>query len=114
MPICSYLVFPAPDSKEPLCQRLNRIGGCEAVAAQNEEVALLVTDTAGPEEEESLRGVLEGLEEIRALIFVFGEVEPDRGGAGVPAAGPESEPTLPESADRRDAGELVPQRGDGS
>ncbi len=47
------------------------------VEAENRDVLILVTETPGLEEEESLRSRVEALEGIEALLFTFGEIDPD-------------------------------------
>jgi nitrate reductase NapAB chaperone NapD len=74
--ICSYLVIPEEGAAPALAAQLAAVPGCEVVRAENREVLILVTDTPGPEDEASLRVVLEGLPGIRALILTFGELEP--------------------------------------
>lgn len=77
MPICSYLVVPEPGAKACLRERLAGLDGCEVVEAENRDVLILVTETPGLEEEESLRSEVEALDGIEALLFTFGEIDPD-------------------------------------
>jgi nitrate reductase NapAB chaperone NapD len=74
MPICSYLVIPAAGAAQRLCERLSALPGCEVHRARDHDVFILVTETAAPEEDEALRGQLEELKEIRALVLTFGEI----------------------------------------
>ena len=77
MPICSYLVIPEPAAKERVRRQLEVVDGCEVVEAQNRDVLILVTDTPGLEEEERLRRAVERMDGIEALLFTFGEIDPD-------------------------------------
>jgi len=77
MPICSYLVIPRDGEAHRLRRRLARIPACEVVAAKNRDLLLLVTDTSGLEEEAALRSEIESVDGIEALLFTFGEIDPD-------------------------------------
>ena len=77
MPICSYLVIPRAGAGEDVRERLSDMRGCQVVAAENRDVLILVTDTPGLEDEEELRAEVEGMEGIEALLFTFGEIDPD-------------------------------------
>jgi nitrate reductase NapAB chaperone NapD len=91
MPVCSYLVIPEPGSTEAVIARLGALPGCEAVRAENREVILLVTDTAGPQHEAELRSAMDGIDGILTMVLTFGDLEdgaplvqlggPSRGGA---------------------------------
>lgn len=76
MPICSYLVIPDDGATDRVLGRLAEIPECDAVRAENRDVVILVTDTPGLEEEHALRTRVEALEEIRALLLTFGEIDP--------------------------------------
>jgi nitrate reductase NapAB chaperone NapD len=77
MPVCSYLVMPDPGMADELEQRLAAIPGCDVASAENTPLLVLVTDTAGLEEERLLQERLEQVTGIRALVLTFGEVDPD-------------------------------------
>lgn len=77
MPVCSYLVIPEDDTLDGLARKLSALPGCDVTRAANREILLLVTDTAGPEEDRILRRRLEDLEGIRALVLAFGEIDPN-------------------------------------
>lgn len=77
MPICSYLVIPEAGASERVQARLARIPECEVVAAQNRDLLILVTETEGLEEEDDLRGTVESMDGIEALLLTFGEIDPD-------------------------------------
>jgi nitrate reductase NapAB chaperone NapD len=75
MAICSYLVIPQPGASAALCERLIALPGCEVVPAVNHDLLVLVTDTPGRDEENSLRERIERLDGIQALVLTFGEVD---------------------------------------
>lgn len=77
MPVCSYLVVPTENAAPAVKERLGALPGCEVVPAENHDLLLLVTDTAGPEEESALQAAVGGIEGIGTLVMVFGEVEPE-------------------------------------
>ena len=70
MPIMSYLAYPAEDKKRQLASVLNGLPGCEAVAATNEDVMILVTDTKDEREEEELQTKLAGIPHLVGLALV--------------------------------------------
>ncbi|NIP58536.1 MAG: hypothetical protein GWO00_11250, partial [Gemmatimonadetes bacterium] len=74
MPICSYLVIPEKGAAREVESRLGEIPGCDVIRARNRDVLILVTDTPGLEEESELRGEVEGLDGIQALLLTFGEI----------------------------------------
>jgi nitrate reductase NapAB chaperone NapD len=77
MPVCSYLVVPDPGAADSVAQRLSVLPGCDVARAENRDLLLLVTDTPGPEEDAQLRGTLETMEGIQALVLSFGEIDPE-------------------------------------
>lgn len=80
MPICSYLAVPIPGHGESLSARLGALPGCEVIHATNRDVMVLLTETSGRAEEESLRSSLEAVEGLAALVLTFGELEADPSG----------------------------------
>jgi nitrate reductase NapAB chaperone NapD len=77
MPICSYLVIPEPGSGDSLARRLDALSECDVTPSRTGDVLLLVTDTPGPAEDRELRGRIEGMEGIQAVVITFGEIDPD-------------------------------------
>jgi nitrate reductase NapAB chaperone NapD len=75
--ICSYLVVSEPGASAQVADRLTALAGCEVVAAENQDVLILVTDTVGLEEESALRRRVEAMDGIQALLLTFGEIDPD-------------------------------------
>jgi nitrate reductase NapAB chaperone NapD len=77
MAVCSYLVIPEEGATDAVEARLAALPGCETSRAENREVILLVTDTEGAEQETSLRQQLESVDGVLAMIFTFGEIDPE-------------------------------------
>lgn len=76
MPICSYLVIAETGAIDDLARRLEAVPGCDVARAENRDLLLLVTDTPGPDEDATLRGRLERMDGIHALVLAFGEIDP--------------------------------------
>ena len=77
MPICSYLVIPERGAVDSVEERLEALAGCEVARAENREILILVTETPGLEKENELRERVEAMEGIQALLFTFGEIDPE-------------------------------------
>lgn len=77
MPICSYLVMVDDDATPDVARRLAALPGCEVTPARETDVLILVTDTPDLAEEEALRRRVEEIDGIQALLFTFGEIDPD-------------------------------------
>jgi len=75
MPVCGYVVVTRPGSRDRAAEKLSRLGGCEVVRAENDDVLLLVTESAGPDAEAGLRDRVEAIPEIQTLVMSFGEIE---------------------------------------
>ncbi|MDH3272347.1 MAG: chaperone NapD [Gemmatimonadota bacterium] len=86
MPICSYLVLTEPGATTAVADRLERMPRCDVVRAKNRDLLLLVTDTPGLREEETLRSRIEATEGIQALLLTFGEVVPGASNQGPSAS----------------------------
>jgi len=76
MPICSYVIHPAPGQCDRLSESLNLLKGCSAVRADLHEVILLVTETDSEDEERALQATLKDQPELYAMAMTFGEVSP--------------------------------------
>ena len=76
MPITSYLAYPFEGQREELSVQLSRLKGCEVLAATNEQLLILVTDTRTSLEEEELWRELQSLPALERLDLVFGHLEP--------------------------------------
>lgn len=75
MPILSYLVLPVAGAADQVARRLAAIPGCEVARAENRDLLILVTETAGATEEQELQGALAELEGVRAVSLTFGDVD---------------------------------------
>ncbi len=76
MPIKSYLALAHSGRRDELRQAIHALG-CHTVAAQNDEVLIVLTDTPSESEDERLLEALQRLEALRHLTLVaaFGEEE---------------------------------------
>lgn len=75
MPIFSYLAYPVQGVKDALLKDLNALDHCEAMAAENEEILILVTDTPDEKCENELKKKLEGLKSLQSLNMTFGHAD---------------------------------------
>ena len=75
MPIFSYLAYPVQGVKDELLKDLNALDHCEAMAAENEEILILVTDTPDEKCENELKKKLEGLKSLQSLNMTFGHAD---------------------------------------
>lgn len=78
MTILSYLVLCEPGAAPGLNGRLAALPGCDVVSAQDHDLLLLVTESAGPEQDATLRERLQAMEGVSALVLTFGNVDPDQ------------------------------------
>ncbi|CAM2065271.1 hypothetical protein SCOR_07820 [Sulfidibacter corallicola] len=76
MPIKSYLAFPKPGRYPHMLSALEQCDGLELYPSENRELAVVVTDSATSEQEQSLETELAGIEDIQCLAMVFGHAEP--------------------------------------
>jgi nitrate reductase NapAB chaperone NapD len=74
MAICSYLVIPEAGAATAVLERIAALPGCDVVPALEHDILLLVTETADVESDEALRGRIEALEGVQALMLTFAEV----------------------------------------
>ena len=75
MPVFSYLAYPAKGAKEKLLKDLAALDYCEATAAENEEVLILVTDTPNEKKEKELQKKLKEIKSLKSLGMTFGHVD---------------------------------------
>ncbi len=72
MPIFSYLAIPRPGAKESLCAEFAGLQSCHVIPADNQEVLVVVTDTADETTEKSLQASLKSLPSLQSLSLAFG------------------------------------------
>ena len=72
MPVLAYIASPRSGSKKKLLKELNALQHCEAFAADNADILILVTDTPDGETEKKLRKHLNKLESLESLSMTFG------------------------------------------
>ena len=70
MPIMSFLAYPMDGQKEALRQALEALDGCDTVPAANQDVLVLVTDTADREADEALRARIREIPALQCLTLV--------------------------------------------
>jgi nitrate reductase NapAB chaperone NapD len=75
MPVFSYLAYPEKGAKEQLRRELAALDHCEVMASENEEVLVLVTDTADENMEKALKMRLQGLKSLQSLAMTFGHTD---------------------------------------
>ena len=76
MAICGYLVLSEPGAAPVLAGRLAALPGCDVMTARAHDVLLLVTESAGPDDDATLRERLEKMAGVAALFLTFGDVDP--------------------------------------
>lgn len=72
MAIKSYLAYPRSGKLTELIRELSVIPGCEANAAENRDVVILVTETASQEDDEKLEARLHRIPALATLTLVYG------------------------------------------
>jgi nitrate reductase NapAB chaperone NapD len=77
MPVCSYLIHPAPGRAARVIEALERLPHCRAQKAEEHDLIVLVTDTSSLREEEGLRKAVQAMPEVRHCTLTFGEIAPD-------------------------------------
>ena len=72
MPVLAYIVTPQSGEKNKLLKELNAKQHCEAFAADNAEILILVTDTPDKDAEKELQNQLKNMESLESLSMTFG------------------------------------------
>jgi nitrate reductase NapAB chaperone NapD len=72
MPVISYLALPKPGQMKQMCADLARMEHCEIIPADNQEVAILVTDTPDEQTEHRVLEELKRLSSLQSLSMTFG------------------------------------------
>ncbi|MAF33609.1 MAG: chaperone NapD [Desulfobacterales bacterium] len=75
MPFFSYLAYPKPGAKQALLNDLTTLDHCEVMVAENEEILILVTDTADEKKEKELQKKLNKLKSLQSLGMTFGHTD---------------------------------------
>ncbi len=75
MPVISYLAFPMKGAKQELLHELAAMDDCEPLAAENEDILILVTDTPDESREKKLQERLKQLKSLQSLSMAFGYVD---------------------------------------
>jgi nitrate reductase NapAB chaperone NapD len=77
VPIKSYIAWPAPGMAPALERALAEIPGCEVLAAENEDLLVLVTETPTGQADETLFEKVRQLETLHCITFIAGTSEGD-------------------------------------
>ena len=72
MPVLAYIASPRSGEKTTLLKELNGMKHCEAFAADNAKIVILVTDAPDKEAEEKLQKELIKIESLESLSMTFG------------------------------------------
>lgn len=72
MPVFSYLVYPVKGEKQTLLKALATLDHCDVVAADQQEILILVTDTPDDEVERALQDRLKSLPSLQSISMAFG------------------------------------------
>lgn len=75
MIIKSYLVYPVAGQKSELEAALHNIPACEVTPSTNQDLLVLVTETADETAEELLEAQLQAIPSLQALTLVSGHSE---------------------------------------
>ncbi len=75
MPVISYLAFPMKGAKLELLHELAAMDDCEPLAAENEDVLILITDTPDEDREKILQERLMQVKSLQSLSMAFGHVD---------------------------------------
>ena len=77
MPICSYIIHPALGKTAELTDHLNSLHGCTAHPADNRDMIILVTDTIGKRDDETLQNTLSNITDIECMALSYANLEED-------------------------------------
>jgi len=75
MPVFSYLAYPQKGAKKELFDALTALEHCEARAADNENILILVTDTPDENTEKILQKKLKAIASLESLSMTFGHAD---------------------------------------
>ncbi len=76
MPIKSYLAYPVFRGKTALQRALAAMPECEVMPATNQDLLVLITDTADEEAEKRLAQQLHAIDSLQCLALVSGYSDP--------------------------------------
>ena len=72
MSIKSYLAHPHDGKKTELITDLTKLGGCEVIPAENEDLLIVVTDIDDDTEDKKLKEQIESIASLKLLAMVSG------------------------------------------
>ncbi|MEN9361759.1 MAG: NapD protein [Verrucomicrobiota bacterium] len=74
MPVCSFIIHPAPGATEELVSELSAFPGCEATPSDDLSLLVLVSETDTREEMEELTEKLRCYPRVLSLSITFGQL----------------------------------------
>ena len=77
MPIKSYLIYPHAGQRESLQKALIDLAECELIPAKNEDVIVLVTDTADRDADKALLEKINKIPGLQHMTLVSGFNSPN-------------------------------------
>lgn len=72
MPIKSYLALPHDGKYKKLLLELSNLNACEILPSNNEELAIIVTDTKNDAEDQKIHDQIKNLKNLKMLSMVSG------------------------------------------
>ncbi len=72
MPIKSYIAHPQDGEYKELLSALSTLSACDVIPSENEEIAIIVTDTKNDNEDESLQHKINAIKSLKMLSLVSG------------------------------------------
>jgi len=72
MPIKSYLAHPHDGRYKELLSELSKFTACDVIPSENEELAIIVTDTKDDFEDKNLQDEINSIKSLKMLSMVSG------------------------------------------
>ncbi len=72
MPVKSYIAHPHDGKYQELLTELSMISACDIIASENEEIAIVVTDTINAVEDEKIELQINSIKSLKMLSMVSG------------------------------------------
>lgn len=72
MPIKSYLAHPHDGQYEQMVSDISHLTSCDVIPSENQEIAIVVTDTADDRQDKELQNKINTLKSLKMLSMVSG------------------------------------------
>ncbi|HHC79034.1 MAG TPA: hypothetical protein ENK46_04070 [Flavobacteriia bacterium] len=72
MPVKSYIAHPHDGKYQELLTELSMISACDIIASENEEIAIVITDTINAVEDEKIELQINSIKSLKMLSMVSG------------------------------------------